>query len=594
MFTILKRQLPLVRFLSCIVFVVSVALVGRSPLSEFGATAASPPSDDRAIAHLLNRIGYGPRPGDIEMVRKVGVQSYIDGQLHPDRISDSIVEAKLSAFPTLTMSTREIAQKYYLPVLEARRARKREEVREANASGSSTQMDEEKSKRASKGDPQDMDEKGAPKKALDPEAQKAREVLAELSQQKLLRAVYSERQLQEVLTDFWFNHFNVFAGKGPDRILLTSYERDAIRPHVLGKFRDLLQATARSPAMLFYLDNWLSTDPNGPHASDGDRRRGGRFGGRRRGGFGGLGRPTAQRPNEPQAQQTNNKRGLNENYGRELMELHTLGVDGGYSQKDVTEVARCFTGWTIANPREGGGFRYDPRLHDEGEKVVLGRRIKAGGGEKDGEAVLDLLSNHPSTARFISTKLARRFVSDTPPQTLIDRATAAFLKTGGDIREVVRTIITAPEFFAPESYRAKVKTPLEFVASALRITGAQVDNALPVAKALQQLGMPLYLCQPPTGYADKAEAWVNTGALVNRMNFALALASNQLPGIRIDPQRVVGPEASIDDLAFVRVKLVETILSNDASDATVKTLDKARSVPQMAALTLGAPEFQRR
>jgi uncharacterized protein (DUF1800 family) len=288
-------------------------------------------------------------------------------------------------------------------------------------------------------------------------------VIVELAQQKVLRAIYSERQLQEVLTDFWFNHFNVDARKGRDRFLLTEYERETIRPHVLGKFRDLLEATAKSPAMLFYLDNWLSADPSGPHMEMLPPRVA-------RSPFGG--RVVVPGGPRPRPQGKNAPKGLNENYGRELMELHTLGVDGGYTQKDVTEVARAFTGWTIDNPRQGGRFMFNPRLHDTGQKVVLGHVIKAGGGESDGEQVLDILAREPATARLIATKLARRFVSDTPPPALVDRAAARFQATDGDLREVTRTILTSPEFVAAESYRAKVKTPFEFVVSAARALGA--------------------------------------------------------------------------------------------------------------------------
>jgi uncharacterized protein (DUF1800 family) len=282
--------------------------------------------------------------------------------------------------------------------------------------------------------------------------------------------------------------------------------------------------------MLFYLDNWMSADPNGPHAVA--RQNAGRpqFG-RRRQMLPPMPRPQQQAPFDSQGlaqgrQAKKAPKGLNENYARELMELHTLGVDGGYTQKDVTGVARAFTGWTIQNPRQGGGFRFEPRIHDQGQKVVLGHVIKAGGDESDGEQVLDMLATHPSTARFIATKLARRFVSDTPPPALVERAAKKFRDTNGDLREVVRTIITSPEFLAADARGAKVKTPFEFVVSALRTTGADVQNALPFVRALQQLGMPLYQCQPPTGYKDTADAWVNTGALVGRMNFALMLARN--------------------------------------------------------------------
>jgi uncharacterized protein (DUF1800 family) len=353
-------------------------------------------------------------------------------------------------------------------------------------------------------------------KMPNPVQQRANLPVVELSEQKVLRAVYSERQLQEVLTDFWFNHFNVDARKGRDRFLITPYERDAIRPHVLGRFRDLLGATAKSPAMLFYLDNWLSADPNGPHAIVSPPRLArGPFGGRVV--VPGRVRQPAQGPNAP--------KGLNENYGRELLELHTLGVDGGYTQKDVTEVARAFTGWTIEPARQGGGFVFRPQLHDPGAKMVLGHAIKAGGGQSDGEQVLDILAAHPSTARFIAAKLARRFVSDDPPPALVDRAADRFRRTGGDLREVVRTILLSPEFQSADLYRAKAKSPFEFVVSALRAAGTDVDDPRPLVRMLQEMGMPLYQCQPPTGYKDTADAWINTGALVSRMNAAVRLAA---------------------------------------------------------------------
>jgi uncharacterized protein (DUF1800 family) len=356
---------------------------------------------------------------------------------------------------------------------------------------------------------------------MNPVQQRANSLVLELSEQKLLRAVYSERQLREVLADFWFNHFNVDARKGRDRFMVTEYERETIRPRVLGTFRDLLEATAKSPAMLFYLDNWMSADPNGPHPAMGPPRV-------VRGRFGTVVMPPAPRPQGPNA-----PRGLNENYARELMELHTLGVDGGYTQKDVTEVARAFTGWTIPGPRQGNGFTFNPRLHDPGEKVVLGHVIKAGGGESDGEQVLDILAAHPSTATFIATKLVRRFVSDTPPPALVARVAARFRETRGDLREVTRAILTSPEFLSPDAFNTKVKTPFEFVASAVRAAADDVHDALPLVRNLQQLGMPLYQCQPPTGYKDTADAWVNTGALVSRMNFATRLAGNKLPGTTV-------------------------------------------------------------
>ena len=521
--------------------------------------AASLPNDDKAIVHLLNRIGFGPRPGDVEKVRAMGSQAYIDQQLHPERIPDGSMEARLADLTTLQLSSGEIAQQFEMPMLQARRERKQD---------------------AKDADP-------AAPKMPNPLQQQANRVLVELGQQKMLRAAYSERQLQEALTDFWFNHFNVDARKGQDRFMLTEYERDTIRPHVLGKFRDLLEATAKSPAMLFYLDNWMSADPNGPHPDDLQMRRP-QFGraGRGRFGQGGL---IPARPAQQANPKKNAPKGLNENYGRELMELHTLGVDGGYTQKDVTEVARAFTGWTIQNPRMGGGFVFDQRIHDRGQKVVLGHVIKAGGRLDDGEQVLDILATHPSTARFISTKLARRFVSDTPPAALVDRMAARFRETDGDLREVMRTLLTSPEFLSPDAYRAKVKTPFEFVVSAVRATGTEVQDATPLVRAMQQLGMPLYMCQPPTGYKDTADAWVNTGALVNRMNFALQLAGNNLRG-----GGRAGLKSGSDNLQAAPDRIIEAVLNNDISDTTRATIAKASSAEQMTALTLGSPEFQRR
>jgi uncharacterized protein (DUF1800 family) len=529
----MKRFLPFV-----LPFTIAVLATSRPAATTHAADRAGDKAGDKTIVHVLNRIAFGPRPGDVERVRAIGIDRYIDQQLHPQRVADPGMAARLSDLASIGMSSREIAREYELPQLQARRERKQ------NAQA---------------------DPAGAPTKP-DPLRQKANGVIVELAEQKVLRAIYSERQLEEVLTDFWFNHFNVDARKGPARFMLTEYERETIRPHVLGKFRDLLEATAKSPAMLFYLDNWMSASPATGEMLP-PRLARGPFGGR-------VVVPGGVRQ-RPQAK--NAPKGLNENYGRELMELHTLGVDGGYTQKDVTEVARAFTGWTIQNPRRGGGFIFNPRLHDSGQKVVLGHIIKAGGGQSDGEQVLDILAKEPATARFIASKLARRFVSDTPPPALVDRAAARFRATDGDLREVTRTILTSPEFLAPESYRAKVKTPFEFVVSAARAVAADVQEALPLVRQLQQLGMPLYQCQPPTGYKDTADAWVNTGALVSRMNFALTLAGNRLRGVSV-----------------ASLPTADEVLAFDLSETTRATIAKAADAQQMAALTLGAPEFQRR
>ena len=352
---------------------------------------------------------------------------------------------------------------------------------------------------------------------------------------------------------------------------------------MFGKFRDLLGATAESPAMLFYLDNWQSSAPEGSATAAPDRMTTRRGQSGRPGRMPGIdGRRTATTPaNAPNRR----PRGLNENYARELMELHTLGVDGGYTQKDVQEVARAFTGWTIVNPRQGGGFHFEPRIHDDGEKIVLGHRIKAGGGQKDGEQVLDILAAHPSTARFIATKLARRFVADDPPAALVDRAAARFRDTGGDIREVVRTIVTSPEFLAPDAYRAKVKTPFEFVVSAVRATSAEASDALLLVQSMRTLGMPLYGCQPPTGYADSADAWVNTGALLNRMNFAVSLTGGRMRGVRTP---------SDGNLETARDTFVDQVLAGDLSAATAIDRREGDQTSQAVALLVGSPEFQRR
>ena len=529
-------------------------LLGLAAVTATAGTpqAAGPASDERTALHVLNRITFGPRPGDVAHVQQMGVDRFIDEQLHPERLPDSQVQARLSSLDTLAMSSRDIAEQFEIPAMQAQLARQQQ---------------------AGSNPPE-------PRRPAGDQAQQQRANLPmlELSQQRVLRAVYSDRQLEEVLTDFWFNHFNVDARKGPTRYMLTEYERDAIRPHVLGHFRDLLGATAKSPAMLFYLDNWMSADPNGPHIERA-RPDASALGARLRQRRGQLAPRQGQQRITPPNGGAPPKRstGLNENYGRELLELHTLGVDGGYTQKDVTEVARAFTGWTIQNPRLGGGYRFAPAMHDDGEKKVLGHVIRAGGGERDGEDVLDIVASHPSTARFISTKLARRFVSDTPPAALVDRMAATFTKTHGDLREVMRTLLTSREFLSQDVERVKVKNPFEFVVSSLRATGADVNNALPTVRAIGQLGMPLYQCQPPTGYKDSADTWVNTGALVNRMNVALTMASGRMPGVTL----AAAPSA-------------DSILGLALSESTRSTIAKATTSEQSLALALGSPEFQRR
>jgi uncharacterized protein (DUF1800 family) len=561
--------------------------IGAAEQAKSAAVPAKP--DDRTIVHVLNRLGFGPAPGDIGRVREMGLQTYIDQQLRPERIADTEMAARLAGFDTLRKSASEMAEAYYLPAQMARRQQQRQQAAQDPLSTSTPAQPGDATRR----------EMMTPEQTA--AVRKEREALSELTQAKVLRAAYSDRQLEEVMVDFWFNHFNVFAGKGQVRLYLSEYERDAIRPHVLGKFRDLLQATAESPAMLFYLDNWQSSAPEGATTAA-DRTRDLRNPRRM------PIRPGAPRPgsinrpgqiNQPRtladlpAGAQNRRRGLNENYARELMELHTLGVDGGYTQKDVQEVARAFTGWTIANPRQGGSFRYEPRMHDDGDKLVLGQKIKAGGGKNDGDQVLDLLAKHPSTARFIATKLARRFVADEPPSALVERAAKRFEDTDGDIREVVRTIVTSPEFFAPEAYRAKVKSPFEFVVSAVRTTGTATINAQPLVQTVRNLGMPLYGCQPPTGYADRADAWVNTGALLNRMNFAVSLTAakeDRSGGPRLEVRATSATSAP----GITSDTLIASALAGDVSETTAATVARATTTSQGLALVLGSPEFQRR
>jgi uncharacterized protein (DUF1800 family) len=514
------------------------------------------PNDQRSIAHALNRLSFGPRPGDIARVEKISLAAWIDQQLQPARLADAALAARLSRLETLGLDPGTIAEQFVRPARLERRRRQQQGARPPDERG------------PRQPDPRMEPASQAPAPGPAPDlVRRERQVIADLAEAKLLRAVYSERQLEEVLVDFWFNHFNVFARKGPVAVYLGEYERDGIRPHVLGRFRDLLGATAKSPAMLFYLDNWMSVDPGAAeHLSR-------------------VGRPRRPQALPAEAPPANRRpRGLNENYARELLELHTLGVDGGYTQRDVVEVARAFTGWSIDRPNTGG-FRFVAPLHDRGAKTVLGRTIAAGGGIEDGERVLDMLARHPATARHIAFKLAQRFVSDTPPPALVARAASVFQSTDGDLRQVVRAIILSPEFFAADAYRAKVKTPLEFVASALRATGTEVGSALSLVRALADLGMPLYLCQPPTGYDEAAERWVSSGALVARMNFALALAGGRMRGVRLPAESAgpgTAPETSVRDA-----------LGGDLSSATRDTMARARSSEQAIALLLGSPEFQR-
>jgi len=427
---------------------------------------SAPLSEERQIVHMLNRLGYGPRPGDIEAVKRIGIDHYIEQQLQPSSIP---LPSALAQHLNNLAIERQSAGETLAGFLEARQE-------------------------AKNGDP--------------PEQQKRREairhIVEQTSQARLVRAVQSPRQLEEVMVDFWFNHFNVFIGKGLDTALVAGYERDAIRPYALGSFRDLLGATAKHPAMLFYLDNWLSTSADF-HP-------------------GGLRQMFAKGPKAK-------ANGLNENYARELMELHTLGVDGGYTQQDVTELARMLTGWTFAPQelaRKNIAFRFDAKRHDNGSKTWLGRTI-APQGQREGEIALDILAMHPSTAHHISYELAQYFVRDDPPKALVDRMAKRYLETGGNIREVLHTLFFSPEFRTDSAVGAKFKTPYQFVVSAVRAADLPVNNVRPLLGTLKQLGMPLYGCQTPDGYKNVESAWLNPDALSRRIAFATALASGRLP-----------------------------------------------------------------
>jgi uncharacterized protein (DUF1800 family) len=489
---------------------------------------------DQQIIQALNRMTFGPRPGDAQKVRAMGLDKWIDLQLHPERIDDTPLDQFVARYDVLNSDQNDLLKQY----ADAQRARQM--VRRDRAD--SAQVSREDSM------------------AVRQIQQSRRQVVGQIQSERVARAVASNRQLEEVMTDFWLNHFNVFLAKGPpEPYYIVDYERDVIRPHALGKFRDLLESVAKSPAMLFYLDNARSmVDSTRPRLAAPARagalgnpeaiaRAGGMVargaqrgrGGLPLGALGGLmgaiarnrGTPdSAQQQQMRQRLQQLQKGGLNENYGRELLELHSLGVDGGYTQQDVINVARALTGWTINPPALGGGFVFRPQMHDAGEKVVLGHKLAAGRGIEDGEDVLDIISRSPATARFIATKLVRRFVSDDPPQSLVDEAAATFLKTDGDIREVVRTIVTSNEFYSQRAFRSKVKSPFEVVVSAMRALNAEPDPTPRTAQAIAFLGEPLYGHQAPNGYPETGDAWMNTGAILNRINFGMAVAANRLPG----------------------------------------------------------------
>ena len=486
---------------------------------------------DQQVVQVLNRLTFGPRPGDAQKVRAMGVDKWIDLQLNPSRIDDAPFDQFAARYDILNQDQNQLLRQY------ADAQRERRMVKRDKADSAMITRDDSMAVR----------QIGLAR----------RQFMSQLQSERVARAVSSNRQLEEVMTDFWLNHFNVYAAKGPpEAYYLVQYERDVIRPNALGKFRDLLESVAKSPAMLFYLDNARSmADSTRPRLANAPRNgafRGdaaARIAGMARGAqrnrgptsilgvmMGGLGQAGRRAPDSAQMRQIQQrlqqaqKGGLNENYGRELLELHTVGVDGGYTQQDVINVARALTGWTINPPAMGGGFVFRPGMHDAGEKVVLGHKLAAGRGMEDGEDVLDIISRSPATAKFIATKLARRFIADNPPQSVVDDAAAVFLKTGGDIREVVRTIVTSNEFYSQQAFRSKVKSPFEVVVSAMRALNAQPDSTPRTAGAIAYLGEPLFGHQAPNGYPETGDAWMNTGAILNRINFGMAVAANRIPG----------------------------------------------------------------
>src|SRR5688500_18675955 len=461
---------------------------------------------DQQIIHALSRLNFGAKPGDAARVRAIGLDKWIEQQLHPERIDDAAIEAFVARYPTINRDQDDLIREY----VEQQRARR--EAQRTRADIPMTTAD------------------SAQRRDMQQRYNLTRQVVTEVQSSRVARAVASERQLQEVMTDFWHNHFSVYVQKGQAQpYYIIDFDRNVIRPRSLGKFRDLLGAVAQSPAMLFYLDNARSMADSGrPTLTAAGKLRvipPDRAALRLR-----------RMPGEPemQAQPVQRRRpGLNENYGRELLELHTLGVDGGYTQQDVINVARAFTGWTIRQPQQGSGFVFRPQVHDAGEKIVLGHTLAAGRGIEDGEDVLDILARSPVTARFIATKIARRFVSDLPPPALVDRAAAVFLRTDGDIREVVRTVITSPEFFSQQAFRSKVKSPFEVVVSAMRALNAQPDSTARTAQVIAALGQPVFGHQAPNGWPETGESWMNTGAILNRINFGMAAAAGRLPGINV-------------------------------------------------------------
>lgn len=572
--------------------ILAACTINFTPASQSGTTPQLPPQrellPDQQVQQVLDRFAFGGRPGDAARVRAMGVDRWIALQLHPERIDDRATDRVVASYEMLHEPTSGTLESYR----ELRAARQRAQRESPGAVNPRSRNPSRPNATRQRATLRDVVTREAD--ALDA-ARRVRAVSAEVQSARLARAVTSERQLQEVMVDFWENHFSVYAGKGLTRFFIAEYERDAIRPNALGKFRDLLGAVAKSPAMLFYLDNWQSAadstrptlaanpsrrrvpapmgptiprraQPPAPPAATPRRSPAAEpaSGARAR-----RGTEAPSSPAEPADQRPRRRNGLNENYGRELMELHTLGVDGGYTQSDVIEVARAFTGWTI-DPRDGS-FVFRPRIHDAGEKIVLGHRLAAGRGIEDGEDVLDILASSPATAHFIARKLVVHFVSDSAPPALVERVAQTYTRTDGDIREMLRTIATSPEFFSRAAYRSKVKTPFELVASALRAMGAAPDTTHRTAAIVGRLGQPIFGRQTPDGWPDHGDAWMNTGAILNRINFGLALADGRIPGASLSTWPYTDSLAPLDRERQVD-GVIATILGGEASPATRRVL----------------------
>src|SRR6266567_2372603 len=524
-----------------------LAFLSVSPTVRLSAQLS--PQD--SAFHALNRLAYGPRPGDVQRVAAEGVMRWIDRQLSPEEIDNERLAEREGQFQILRYDRGELA------------------------AAADTMAD---------------------KSAADPIAQKGRRLAGQFADLAVVRAALSERQLYEVMVDFWTNHFSVYIAKGADRFLTPDYIEHTIRPRAMGTFEDLLIATARSPAMLFYLDNWESVAPGSvPPAAL--RLRARPLFGRRPGLFDPTRDPARQDSVRRRALERMPK-GINENYARELLELHTLGVEGGYTQQDVIAVARIFTGWSIERPQQGGGFEFHGWAHDRGEKEVLGVRFEGGHDMDEGIRLLKVLAVQPATMHHVSRKLCQRFVNDDPPDGCVDDAVAAWKRSSGDMREVLRAIFHGPDFWAAENVRAKVKTPLEFVVSAARAAAAEPDTTPRLAQVVARLGEPLYLHVAPDGYPEREAAWVNSGALLDRMNAAVALATARLPGMTVELDSVVPLTADAHALiAAVNDGILGGRMSENTKAVVGRQLADVKDALQARALAvglaIGGPEFQR-